>query len=130
MQMENALGSPLTEDEMKIQSCVEPGDHGHQQPKNYTDFLYFITGYMCFSIVIFIGFFKTEMKRTKADELRRASSRNNAMMTKSISKDSEAPILDKSSDTSGSISGSSSGISGSGASGIETNSFEGIQRGP
>ena len=67
MEIENFLGEPLSEEAMKIQSCVAPGDEGHQQPKDYTTYMYVINGYMIVFIVVFIIFFKTEMKRTKAD---------------------------------------------------------------
>ncbi len=59
---------------MAIQTCVEPGDHGHQQPKDYGSYLNFITCYMCVLILVFAVFFRTEMKRTKADSVVRKSS--------------------------------------------------------
>jgi hypothetical protein len=46
MEVENYFGSPLTDEEMLIQSCVAPGEDGHQQPKNYSSYLNFITGYI------------------------------------------------------------------------------------
>ena len=49
MQVENYFGSPLTEEEMQIQSCVDVsnGDaHGHQQPKDYSAYLNFVAIYM------------------------------------------------------------------------------------
>ena len=48
MQVENYFGSPLTEEEMQIQSCVaDPHDaHGHQQPKDYSAYLNFVAIYM------------------------------------------------------------------------------------
>ena len=67
MEVENFLGKPLSDDEMLIQSCVDPNDPGHQQPKDYSTYLYVINAYMIFFIVLFILFFKTEMKRTIAD---------------------------------------------------------------
>jgi FLVCR family MFS transporter 7 len=67
MEIENYLGEPLSEEKMQIQSCVASGDLGHQQPKDYSTYLYVINGYMIFFIVAFIIFFKTEMKRTNAD---------------------------------------------------------------
>ena len=67
MEVENFLGKPLSEEAMLIQSCVAPGDSGHQQPKDYSTYLYVINSYMVFFIIVFIIFFKTEMKRTKAD---------------------------------------------------------------
>ena len=68
MQVEHYLGSPLSEAEMEVQSCVEPGEDGHQQPKNYGSYLNFITVYMIVLILIFMAFFRTDMKRTRADE--------------------------------------------------------------
>ena len=74
MEIENYLGGPLTEEEMQIQSCVSLTDTGHQQPKDYSNYLYFITGYMMTFVIIFMIFFGTELKRTKADqEIRQAS---------------------------------------------------------
>ena len=67
MEVENFLGKPLSEEAMLIQSCVAPDDPGHQQPKDYSTYLYVINAYMIFFIIVFIIFFKTEMKRTKAD---------------------------------------------------------------
>ncbi len=67
MQVENSFGGPLDEEGMSVQSCVLEGEHGHQQPKDYSSYLNFITVYMCSLIVIFIVFFRTELHRTNAD---------------------------------------------------------------
>ncbi len=67
MQVENSLGWPLSAEEMLVQTCVDPHDMGHQQPKNYRPYLTFVTVYMSVFIVLFLIFFKTEMKRTLAD---------------------------------------------------------------
>ena len=60
MQVENYFGSPLTEEEMQIQSCVaDPHDaHGHQQPKDYSAYLNFVAIYMVrsFTGASLIGF--------------------------------------------------------------------------
>merc|ERR1712018_345169 len=68
MIVENPLGYPLTDEEMKIQTCVAEGDHGHQQPKDYSSYLNFVTIYMLVLCALFMLCFKTEMKRTNADE--------------------------------------------------------------
>ena len=52
MEVENSLGLPLSDEEMLIQSCVDPNDLGHQQPRNYQNYLYVINGYMIFFILV------------------------------------------------------------------------------
>ena len=69
MVVENSLGYPLTKEEMKVQSCVALGEDGHQQPKDYSSYLNFITIYMLVLSALFMLCFKTEMKRANADEL-------------------------------------------------------------
>ena len=80
MVVENSLGYPLTEEEMKIQSCVALGEDGHQQPKDYSSYLNFITIYMLVLSALFMLCFKTEMKRANADEFSKKvlSAENNA----------------------------------------------------
>lgn len=69
MEIENYMGNPLTsEEDLKIQSCVAEGDSGHQQPKDYSSYLNFITGYMLVLSVLFMLCFSTVMHRTNADE--------------------------------------------------------------
>ena len=68
MEMENNISSDLSDDLMKIQTCVAEGDHGHQQPKDYSAYLNFITVYMLLLGLLFMIFFKTEMKRSNADD--------------------------------------------------------------
>ena len=73
MYMENHLGTPFPKnsEESEIQSCVskeETGTGKHQQPKDYSSYLNFITVYMVIMSCIYMVFFKTDMKRTKADE--------------------------------------------------------------
>ena len=65
IQVEGYLGPPLSDEDMEIQTCIEPGEAGHEQPKDYSNYLNFITGYMTFFILVFIFFFRTEMKRCK-----------------------------------------------------------------
>ena len=54
MIVENPLGYPLTDEEMKIQTCVAEGDHGHQQPKDYSSYLNFVTIYMLVLCALFM----------------------------------------------------------------------------
>ena len=73
MEMENHISSDLSEDKMDIQSCVARDadghfDEGHQQPKDYSAYLNFITVYMLLLGLLFMIFFKTEMKRSNADD--------------------------------------------------------------
>ena len=68
MEMENHISFDLSDDLMEIQTCVAEGDHGHQQPKDYSAYLNFITVYMLLLGLLFMIFFKTEMKRTNADD--------------------------------------------------------------
>ena len=73
MLVENGLGTPLSEEEMAVQTCVKLGEEGHQQPKDYSSYLYFITAYMSTLVVVFIVFFKTELKRSLADKEQKSS---------------------------------------------------------
>jgi FLVCR family MFS transporter 7 len=68
MELENHISSDLSKEKMEIQTCVDPSDHGHQQPKDYSNYLNFITVYMLLLGLLFMLFFKTEMKRTNADD--------------------------------------------------------------
>ena len=68
MELENHISSDLSEEKMKIQTCVDPSDLGHQQPKDYSNYLNFITVYMLLLGLLFMLFFKTDMKRTNADD--------------------------------------------------------------
>ena len=66
MVIENYMGTSLVNND--IQTCVKPGDTGHQQPKDYSSYLNFIAVYIGLTQLLFILFFDTEMKRSKADE--------------------------------------------------------------
>ena len=68
MEMENHISSDLSPEMMEIQTCVAKDDHGHQQPKDYSAYLNFITVYMLLLGLLFMIFFKTEMKRSNADD--------------------------------------------------------------
>ncbi len=86
MVVENYLSTDLSDEEMLIQTCVAPGDEGHQQPKDHSAYLNFITVYMLCLSALFMLCFKTEMKRTNADE----DSRERAKIVNgSSSKDAE-----------------------------------------
>eukprot|EP00096_Caligus_rogercresseyi_P007109 TRINITY_DN2459_c0_g1_i1.p1 TRINITY_DN2459_c0_g1~~TRINITY_DN2459_c0_g1_i1.p1 ORF type:complete len:493 (+),score=163.32 TRINITY_DN2459_c0_g1_i1:15-1493(+) len=68
MAVENFMGGALSPEEMELQSCTLHGDAGHQQPKDYTSYLIFITLYMGFFVGIFVLLFKTELRRQIEDE--------------------------------------------------------------
>ncbi|XP_040578384.1 solute carrier family 49 member A3 [Lepeophtheirus salmonis] len=68
MVIENYMGKPLTPEEFSLQSCISHKDFGHQQPKDYTDYLIFITSYMIIFILVFLVFFKTELRRQNVDD--------------------------------------------------------------
>jgi len=68
MPLENYLGHPLDGQDHLIQTCVTENDTGHQQPKNYSTFLNFMAIYMISLTLLFLVFFNTELKRTKADQ--------------------------------------------------------------
>lgn len=83
MEVENHTGGPLSEEDKLIQSCVAQGDSGHQQPKDYSGYLNFITIYMVLLSLLFMIFFKTDMKRTMADEDSKERTKNNQDIEKS-----------------------------------------------
>jgi len=71
MVAENHLSENLSNEEMKIQVCVETTDDwtkGHQQPQNYSNYLTMMTVYIISISSLFLFFFKTELKRTNADK--------------------------------------------------------------
>ncbi len=72
--MENSLGTPLSDEDMLVQTCVEPGETGHQQPKDYASYLNFITCYMVAMTLLFVVAFRSDMKRTRADHNAEAAS--------------------------------------------------------
>ena len=92
MVVENPLGNPLTEEEMKIQSCVALGEDGHQQPKDYSSYLNFITIYMLVLCALFMLCFKTEMKRANADELSKKVAENSNHVREIESAESQALV--------------------------------------
>ena len=71
MGVENHMGKPFSPDspEMKTQICVVSNDtEDHLMPKDYSSYLNFITVYMVSLSALFLFCFRTEMKRTNADE--------------------------------------------------------------
>jgi len=75
MVIENWLGYPLPEEYNNVETCtlvdgVRTGN-GHLQPKDYTYYLLFVTIYLLVLILIYMFFFKTELRRTIAGSVRR-----------------------------------------------------------
>ena len=126
MQAENMLGTPLDQEAMAIQTCVAEGDLGHQQPKDYSSYLNFVTIYMSVLILIFIGFFNTEMKRTNADkEAKRESEDAEAAAVTQGLVETGATNAEEDQGSERSNGANSSSASSSVAGG----SFQGVQRG-
>jgi len=77
MTIENWLGYPLPDKYKDIETCTiaEAGQStdgsGHLQPKDYTYYLLFVTLYLLVLILIYMFFFKTELRRTIAGSMRR-----------------------------------------------------------
>ena len=78
MVIENWLGYPLPDKYKDIETCTKvesvEGSHissGHLQPKDYTYYLLFVTLYLLILILIYMFFFKTELRRTIAGTVRR-----------------------------------------------------------
>ena len=77
MVIENWLGYPLPEKYESIETCTLVDGHtssdgkGHLQPKDYTYYLLFVTIYLLVLILIYMFFFKTELRRTIAGTVRR-----------------------------------------------------------
>ena len=79
MVIENWLGYPLPDKYKDIETCTlvdTNGMHstdgkGHLQPKDYTYYLLFVTLYLLVLILIYMFFFKTELRRTIAGSVRR-----------------------------------------------------------
>ena len=69
MLAETALYRPLSEAEMEIQTCSEKGDTSHEQAKDYSPYVIFITSYVAVFAVVYILFFHPEMKRSNADNV-------------------------------------------------------------
>ena len=65
--MENVLYRPLSESEMQKQTCAPLDDDSHEQAKEYFPYIIFIMAYAVICCIIYILFFKPEMKRSQAD---------------------------------------------------------------
>jgi len=78
MVIENWLGYPLPEKYKDIEKCtishgpvLEGESGGHLEPKDYTYYLLFVTIYLLILIIMYMFFFKTELRRTNAGSVRR-----------------------------------------------------------
>ena len=73
MVIENWLGYPLSDKYQEKETCTVVGSEGkrdpeggHLQPKDYTYYLLFVTLYLLVLILLYMFFFKTELRRTLA----------------------------------------------------------------
>ena len=69
MVVENWLGVPLQEEYREIEKCTldrEEGEGHGLEPKDYTYYLLFVTCYLLILILLYMFFFKTELRRTLA----------------------------------------------------------------
>ena len=69
MAVENLFCRPLTEAEMEKQTCSEKDDTSHELGKDYLPYSIFITVYATAFIVLYLIFFRPEMKRSNTDKL-------------------------------------------------------------
>ena len=95
MTIENWLGYPLSEEYQEKETCtvVGPGgqrdpEGGHLKPKDYTYYLLFVTIYLLVLILLYLFFFKTELRRTIAGSVRRQA----VSFTRTEEKDVESLI--------------------------------------
>ena len=94
MTIENWLGYPLPDKYQHIETCTltlegHSGEgKGHLQPKDYTYYLLFVTLYLLVLILIYMFFFKTELRRTIAGSMRRQA----VSFTRAEEKDVESLI--------------------------------------
>ena len=63
METENTMSYELDADKLEVPKC-----EAFQQPKDHYVYLNFITVYMFLMGLLFIIFFKTEMKRSNVDD--------------------------------------------------------------
>ena len=68
MAIENCFGGPLSAEDLLIQTCSAHDDSCHQQPKDYSTFLNFMTIFLITLTLMFLIFFNTELKRSIADQ--------------------------------------------------------------
>ena len=95
MVIENWLGYPLPDKYKDIEKCtlkgedaVEAGAGEHLVPRDYTYYLLFVTVYLLVLILIYMFFFKTELRRTIAGSVRRQA----VSFTRAEEKDVESLI--------------------------------------
>lgn len=72
MVIENWLGYPLPEKYFEIEKCSlkeEIEDKSHLEPRDYTYYLLFVTVYLLVLILLYMFFFKTELRRTIAGNM-------------------------------------------------------------
>ena len=73
MAVEPILRNPLSESEMKKQTCAPTGDTSHEQAKDYLPYTIFLTVYVGIFIILYCIFFNPEMKRSNADKMQATS---------------------------------------------------------
>jgi len=95
MVIENWLGYPLPEKYLEIEKCtishgevLDGESGGHLEPKDYTYYLLFVTVYLLVLIVMYMFFFKTELRRTNAGSIRKPP--RNLSFAKADDKDIES----------------------------------------
>ena len=101
MVIENWLGYPLSDKYQEKETCTVVGSEGkrdpeggHLQPKDYTYYLLFVTLYLLVLILLYMFFFKTELRRTIAGSVRRQAVRSPATSNwKQCAARSRAPSL-------------------------------------
>ena len=75
MVIENWLGYPLPDKYREIEKCTlkdeedGSGEGNHLEPRDYTYYLLFVTVYLLVLILIYMFFFKTELRRTIAGNM-------------------------------------------------------------
>ena len=94
MVIENWLGYPLSEEYKEKETCTVVGHQGKRdphsmfEPRDYTYYLLFVTLYLLVLILLYIFFFKTELRRTIAGSVRRQA----VSFTRTEEKDVESLI--------------------------------------
>jgi len=94
MVIENWLGFQLSDEYLEKETCTVVGSEGkrdpegHLQPKDYTYYLMFVTLYLLVLILLYMFFFKTELRRTIAGSVRRQT----VSFTRTEEKDVESLI--------------------------------------
>ena len=70
MAAETILHKPLSILEMKKQVCASPSDTSHEQAKDYSPYVIFISVYGGTFITLYCILFHPEMKRSNADKIK------------------------------------------------------------